>query len=142
MSNQEDKQALVEYRMQRAQETLQDAHLLFEQGGSSGSVVNRAYYTMFYAALALLTLLGKGASKHSGVIALFDQHFVKTGRFPKEMSKAIHKAFDLRQVGDYRELIILDREQVEEVLQWADQFFASVSQYLKAGKEHDPELEA
>ena len=92
-----DKQAVINYRLQRAQETLGDAHLLFEQSGSLWSVINRAYYAMFYAVLALLASIGKGASKHSGVIALFDQHFVKPGHFPKEMSKAIHKVFDLRQ---------------------------------------------
>jgi uncharacterized protein (UPF0332 family) len=48
------------------------------------------------------------------------------------MSKAIHKAFDLRQVGDYRELIVLDQEQAREVLHSADRFVASVGQYLKA----------
>ena len=94
-----DKQQLVAYRLVRARETLKDAHLLAEQGGTPGSVINRAYYAMFYAVLALLTSLGLGASKHSGAIALFDLHFVKTGEIPKEMSKAIHKAFDLRQMG-------------------------------------------
>jgi len=127
-----DKQALVDYRMRRAWETLQDAHLLFDEGGSTGSVINRAYYAMFYAALALLTTIGKGASKHSGVIALFDLYFVKSGRLPTEMSKAIHKAFDLRQMGDYRELVSLDRERAREMLDSADQFVRSVEQHLKA----------
>ena len=116
--------------MERARETLQDAHLLLQQGGSPGSIINRAYYAMFYAALALLTTLGKGASKHSGVISLFDQLFVKTGDFPKNMSKAIHKAFDLRQIGDYRELIELDQEQAQEVMLSAEQFVNAVEEYL------------
>lgn len=131
MSNPLDRQALTAYRMQRARETLQDAHLLFEQGGSAGSVVNRAYYAMFYAVLALLTLEGNGAAKHSGVIALFDLHFIKTGKIASELSKAIHKAFDLRQVGDYRELIVLDGEQTREILQSADRFVSTVDQYLQ-----------
>ena len=90
-----DKQELSAYRLARARETLQDAHLLTEQGGTPGSIINRAYYAMFYAVLALLTSLGKGASKHSGAIAMFDQLFVKTGELPKNMSKAIHRASDL-----------------------------------------------
>jgi len=51
---------LVGYRLQRAIETLRDAHLLFEQGGSLWSVINRAYYAMFYAVLALLISVGEG----------------------------------------------------------------------------------
>ena len=121
---------LVQYRMDRARETLQDACLLLKQGGSPGSIINRAYYVMFYAALALLTTLGQGASKHSGVISLFDQLFVKTGKFPMAMSKAIHKAFDLRQIGDYRELIEWDREQAQEVVRSAELFIQEVEKYL------------
>jgi uncharacterized protein (UPF0332 family) len=87
---------------------------------------------MFYAVLALLTSLGEGSSKHSGAIALFDQLFVKTGKLPKDTSKAIHKAFDLRQIGDYRELIELDQEQAEDVLHSAEQFLGIVEKYLSA----------
>lgn len=89
---------------------------------------------MFYAVLALLASIGKGASKHSGVIALFDQHFVKPGHFPKEMSKAIHKVFDLRQMGDYREFFVLGEEQVQEVLDLADGFVEKVKDLLERKK--------
>ena len=125
-----DNQRLIAYRFERAKETLQDAHLLFDQGGSLGSVINRSYYAMFYGVLALLTTIGKGSSKHSGVISLFDQYFVKGGKFPKSMSKALHKAFDLRQIGDYRELLELDQEQAEEVLHSADRFVEAVEAHL------------
>jgi uncharacterized protein (UPF0332 family) len=91
-----DKQQLISFRLQQARETLRDAHLLLDQGGSLVSIINRSYYAMFYAVLALLTDLEKESSKHSGMISLFDQYFVKSGKFPKAMSKAIHKAFDLR----------------------------------------------
>jgi uncharacterized protein (UPF0332 family) len=125
-----DNQRLIAYRFERAKETLQDAHLLFDQEGSPGSIINRSYYAMFYGVLALLTTIGKGSSKHSGVISLFDQYFVKGGKFPKSMSKALHKAFDLRQIGDYRELLELDQEQAEEVLHSADRFVEAVEAHL------------
>ena len=124
------KQQLITYRLERARETLQDAHLLIDQGGSPGSIINRAYYAMFYAVSALLTTLGKEPSKHSGVIALFDQYFVKSGEFPIEMSKALHKAFDLRQIGDYRELIEFDEEQAQEIIDLTDQFVEKVEEYF------------
>lgn len=122
----EERKALIRYRLNMARATLNDALLLHRQGGSAWSVLNRAYYAMFYAVLALLVSIGKGASKHSGVIALFDQQFVKTGSFPQEMSRWLHKAFDLRQVGDYRELVVLSEEQVQEVTQWAQEFVSQV----------------
>lgn len=125
-----DQQQLIYFRLQQAKETLRDAHLLLDQGGSLVSIINRSYYAMFYAVLALLTDLGKESSKHSGMISLFDQHFVKSGKFPKTMSKAIHKAFDLRQIGDYRELIELDQEQTREVLRSSDLFVEAIEKYL------------
>lgn len=128
------KGALIGYRLQRARETLGDAHLLCDRKGSLWSVINRAYYAMFYAVLALLTSVGKGASKHSGVLTLFDEHFIKSDQLPREMSKAIHKAFELRQIGDYRELATLDEEQVTEVLSLADEFVYKVDQFLERGK--------
>jgi uncharacterized protein (UPF0332 family) len=133
--NQEEsnKQQLVSFRLRQARETLRDAHLLLDQGGSPASIINRSYYAMFYTVLALLTDLDKESSKHSGMISLFDQHFVKSGKFPKAMSKAIHKAFDLRQIGDYRELIELDQKLAEEVLFSSDQFVEAVEKYLTIG---------
>ena len=128
-----DREALVGYRLQRAREALGDAHLLYDRKGSLWSVINRAYYAMFYAVLALLTSVGKGTSKHSGVLTLFDEHFIKPGHLPKEMSKAIHKGFDLRQIGDYRELATLDKEHVTEILTLADEFVEKVIQYFQGG---------
>ena len=68
-----DKKALIQYRMERAHESLNDARLMLAQKGSNASIVNRAYYAMFYAALALLITIDKGSSKHQGVIAFLSQ---------------------------------------------------------------------
>ena len=45
---------LIQYRLDSAREMLRDARLHQENGGSAVSIVNRAYYSVFYAALALL----------------------------------------------------------------------------------------
>jgi len=113
-----------------AKRTLADALLLQRQGGSSWSVVNRAYYAMFYAVLALLIFIGKGSAKHAGILALFDQHFVKPGRFPPEMSRWLHRAFDLRQRSDYRELVNISEDRLGEVIQWAQAFVDQVDAFL------------
>jgi uncharacterized protein (UPF0332 family) len=43
---------------------------------------------------------GRGPSKHSGAVALFDGQFVKTELFGKDFSRWLHEAFDLRQRSD------------------------------------------
>lgn len=67
------KKDLIEYRLDRARESLRDAEILFDNDGSPASVVNRAYYSIFYTALALLITAEVEPSKHSGVISKFDE---------------------------------------------------------------------
>ncbi len=62
---------------------------------------SRAYYAAFYAASALLLKNGTDTNKHSGVIALLHQLFVKTGRLDKEHGKNLNWLFELRSIGDY-----------------------------------------
>ena len=69
--------ALSLYRFQRAKETFEDAKILFAKNRLN-STVNRLYYSLFYAILALLETKNLASSKHSGVRSLFNQHFVKT----------------------------------------------------------------
>jgi len=62
---------------------------------------SRAYYTMFYAAEALLLDKGLHFSKHSAVIAAFGQHFEKSGTESAEMHHYLIAAQDRRNIGDY-----------------------------------------
>jgi len=124
------KRTLIQYRLEEAREALRDAQMLHEQNGAPRGVVNRAYYAMFYAVLALLITIDKGTSKHSGVIALFDQEFIKQNVFPKEMSAMLHHAFDTRLTGDYRELLQISKEQAAEILASATAFVKSIEDKL------------
>jgi len=128
-------QELVKYRIERARATLKDGVSLFMQDGTPASVVNRAYYSMFYAALALLATVGQQTSKHQGVLALFDQHFVKTKILPKEMSKFLRKAFDMRQTADYEEEAELTREDAQISLELAEKFISSAEEKLSQDDE-------
>lgn len=65
---------LVEHRLRQAEETLQAARELLASSHYRDSV-NRGYYAMFYAGLALLASRVLGTSKHSGLLSLFGQHF-------------------------------------------------------------------
>lgn len=43
------------------------------------------------------------SSKHSGVIGYFNQYFVKDGHIPKEASKIICNASEMREQADYED---------------------------------------
>lgn len=76
-----DKENLFLYRLKQADETLLDAEKMLKGNFTPRSITNRAYYSMFYALLALFikTDVTIKTSKHSGIITLFDKEFVKTG---------------------------------------------------------------
>ena len=122
---------LVKLRMQQARETLHEAHILLAEHASRGAV-NRAYYAMFYAVLAILATKGLGSSKHSGAISLFDREFVKLGDLSKKSSRSLHMAFEHRQRADYGELIQVDEPTVTRVIQEADTFIQNIQAYMKA----------
>ncbi len=124
------KKDLIRYRLDSAQEMLQDARVLKENGGSPVSIVNRAYYSVFYAALALLVTADIEPNKHTGVLAKFDELFVRQGIFPKEMSRIIHHAFDMRQAADYQKSKVITAEQAVEVLASAEEFVKEIEKKL------------
>jgi len=127
------KRDLIHYRLDLAREMLRDAQVLKENGGSAVSIVNRAYYSVFYAALALLVTEDVEPNKHVGVLAKFDELFVRQGIFPREMSRILHHAFDMRQAGDYQKSKVITEEQAIEVLHSAEEFVdVIVKKLLKA----------
>ena len=86
---------------------------------------------MFYAVLALLVYEPYSSSKHSGILSYFNTHFIKEGKFNKDLGRSINKAFELRQRGDYREYINLSYEQVEPFISEAEVFIKAIKNYLK-----------
>ena len=126
----EDALGLITYRLEQARNALDDAKFLFDGNRSPQSIINRSYYAMFYAALALLQKIGKVPSKHAGVISLFDTEFALKGIFPKELSKDFHKAFELRQLSDYKVIEDSSLDKSEEVLNNAVRFVETVRNYL------------
>ena len=127
----QNQELLIRYRLEQTESALEEANLLMSQGRTTLGTVNRAYYAMFYAVLALLQFINKIPRKHSGAIALFDAEFVKKEIFPKELSLYLHKAFESRQVSDYQVVEPMSREDAEEIILNASNFVKTVKDYLK-----------
>ena len=77
-----------------------EADLLISATRWNGAL-NRLYYALFYAARALLALKRIDSSRHSGVIAPFQEHYVKPGFVPAEVARVLPQAFARRQRADY-----------------------------------------
>lgn len=87
---------------------------------------------MFYAVLALAADKGVVISKHTHAIAFLDKEFIKTGIFPKEISRALHISFDERQTNDYGEIWNIKDTEAEDTLKEAKAFVKIVADYLKS----------
>lgn len=131
-----ERNELIKYRLQQAEETLQTARFLMENRKDVSAIANRIYYACFYAILSLLVEKQIGTSKHSGVISAFDREFVKTGIFTKEDSMNIHKAFAIRQEYDYREFVSYNIEEIELLLDKIEKFIIRVKKYFEMHEVH------
>ncbi len=131
---QEERAILRSYRLEQANAALRDAELLVYHQGSAIGVINRAYYAMFYATLALLQDRPSLPSKHSGVITLFDVDIVKAGILPKHLSKSLHRAFDFRQESDYKATATVDMAIAQEILTDAQEFVQAIKTTLFSSK--------
>ena len=132
MTEQEKKRSLARIRIQQAEDSLDEARFLYEGHKSNRSVINRIYYSMFYAILALLIYEPFGSSKHTAVLSYFNLNFVKKGLIPTELGRAVNKAFDLRQRADYQEIPNITQEQVKPYFDQTRRFIDSISALLKA----------
>ncbi|HAR46618.1 MAG TPA: hypothetical protein DCS05_10770 [Nitrospiraceae bacterium] len=90
LTSEAKKRELSAYRLRQAEESLEDAAFLLSGKKSPRSVINRAYYSKFYALLALLVHEPYSSSKHSGVLSYFNRYFIKDGLLP-ETPRSLNK---------------------------------------------------
>ncbi len=114
--------------IRRARRSLQSARNLLEDGDHDFAI-SRAYYAMFYAATAALLCRDITRTKHSGVIAAFGQHLVKSGAFTPAHQKMLQAAFRDRTAGEYAGAFPT-REAVEHRIEEATQFVQAVEAFL------------
>ena len=107
----EEEKTLIDYRMKRAYEAIDEAKMLFE-AGYLNSYVNRLYYACFYAVSALLLTKNLSTSKHGYLRSLLHREFVKKDLVPKELGKHFDMLFDSRLEGDYADFASFKSEDV------------------------------
>jgi len=121
---------LANYRMEKAREILMESKDTLNQN-HYGLSINRSYYAMFTAARALLALKGLDSSKHSGVIALFNQHIVKVDLFSREFSRYLPKAKRIREDADYGDFVKITQEDAQIQLKNAQRFVEEARRRLQ-----------
>ena len=119
---------------QKALETAEEARLLLRRGHPNGAV-SRAYYAAFTAARVLL--IEKAGFKradlrrHSAVLRLFSEKFIKTGVISAELGRGLHRLFEARASADYGEAPI-DSEEAAQSLEAMAAFLAAIETHLES----------
>lgn len=121
---------LSKYRYERSSEELENAKAMLESGKFK-LALNRSYYSIFHGMRAVNVLDEFDSSKHSGVIAHFNQYHVKTGDFSKEASKIIRTSSEMREHADYEDFFVASRQDAEEQVQKAQIFHNFITDYLQ-----------
>ena len=123
MSSREE---LIRYRLQRANEALEDARVL-AAGNRWQACVGRLYYACFYAAIGLLLSRDLETSTHRGVRSLLNEHFVVPGLITRPLARIYNDLFERRQENDYMDFIRVTEEQVAPWIPRAEEFVAAVT---------------
>lgn len=122
--------ALVNYRINRAHRTIAEVSFLLD-GGLYSTAVNRLYYAVYYAAVALLVNDGINATTHSGVRSMLGLHYIRTGRISREIGNNFMILFERRHSCDYDDFINSTKEDVEQLIPLANSFIEAVDHILR-----------
>ena len=126
----EERKTLVEYRIQRANETWKEtqeiikSHLWY-------AAANRMYYACYYLTSALLISHGLSANTHAGIIRMLGMHFVSKGLLSNEMGYYYTRLFEMRQTGDYDDWVTIDEKDIIPLSEQVETYFSSVLGLIK-----------
>lgn len=127
--NEQERKELVNYRINRAKDTLKEVHIHIDNE-LWNTAVNRLYYACYYAVSALLLHHKIKAHTHGGVRQMFGLHFVKKGLISRDLAKFFTEIFDKRHISDYDDFIDFSEEEVTNLVPLAEQFIDEVEKLL------------
>jgi uncharacterized protein (UPF0332 family) len=116
--------------LERAEDTLHASDVNLKNDLLLASV-NRAYYAMFYCAIALLRSENIITKSHSGTFSKFGELFVKTNLITAQHSSNFRKAFEYRQSVDYDIEAHITEEECLLLLENAKEFYKMTKDYLE-----------
>ena len=127
--DEQSRKELIGYRLDRADETIEEAKLLAREGHYN-TAVNRLYYACFYAVMALLLKNHLSATTHAGVKSMLGLHFISKGIIPIEYGKTFNTLFEKRHSSDYEDFTYCDKALVDDLTPLAEAFINKIKELL------------
>jgi uncharacterized protein (UPF0332 family) len=132
----EHKEDLIQYRINRAENTINEAELAIKNN-KLPLAENRIYYSIFYIVSALALKYDFSTSKHSTLKGWFNQAMVKTKKIDVSFGKAYARAFEKRQKADYDDYVTFSLEEVKPDLDKAKRFVERITKFIMEEQESD-----
>ena len=125
----DEKDALIEHRIARATDTIEEVSFLIKNKKFL-LAVNRIYYGMFYILSALSLRYNFSTSKHQQLIGWFNKEFISTGVIDRKYGKILHNAYNNRSTGDYDDFAEFDEEDVKKSFDEMKDFIKTIRTLL------------
>jgi uncharacterized protein (UPF0332 family) len=116
--------------LKKAKETFAELPVLIENK-LWRNAANRLYYSIFYAASALLIKDGFQTHTHQGVKNVLSLNYIKEGKLDKSLIKTYGKLFNLRQRSDYEDWAIIEEEDIKPLVELAGKFLDAIESMIK-----------
>lgn len=129
MLKDDDKAAIVKYRIERAFTALDEAREVAQLKRWT-LVANRLYYSIFYMATALLLNNGIASKSHSGAMHLFGEQFVKSGKIEKADAQLYTRLFQMRQSGDYDDMFDIKEDDIVPYIEKVEAFLLKIKELI------------
>jgi len=120
---------IIKEELSLAEKRLRAARILFKENMLEDAV-NRAYYSVFYAAKAMLNVLGFDAKTHSGLISEFGLRIIKEKLLPVKYGRILRIAFEMRESGDYEIGVFFDKNEVKNLIKNAEDFLKVARKFV------------
>ncbi len=127
----EQRHQLILLRLEQANETVRSAERLVDVGDFR-TAINRIYYGMFYAVLALALLENFQTSKHGQLQGWFNKNFIKTGLLAPPLFEMLRIAFDRRNDADYELKPLPGTTDLARMIENMKYFIAQIESYIAA----------
>lgn len=120
----------IKKEISRADKALKSAKVLIQKSYYEDAI-SRCYYGALHAARAILLIEDINISSHQAVRRLLGKYFIKTGKLDKKYGKILAEVQDERYRADYDVIYSANKDDAEESLEEANDFFVAIRDYLK-----------
>jgi uncharacterized protein (UPF0332 family) len=125
-----EKLELVKLQLEKAEERLEAAKYLLE-GEYYEDAVSRAYYSMYYATRAILTLKNIEPKTHEGLLSKFGLHVIRESDVEEYYGKALKFAKEEREKSDYDAAVEISEEEAELLIDDAEKFLERIRRAIR-----------